>query len=69
MSPARSVDVLGQTLDDFCEAKGVGRVNFLKAEVEGFELAVFQGADRLLRERRLDYLCFEISKEPLKGRR
>ena len=67
VSPVHSVDVLSQTLDDFCEAEGIARVNFLKVDVEGLELAVFQGAERLLRERCVDYLCFEISKEPLKG--
>jgi len=67
VSPVHSVDVLSQTLDDFCEAEGIARVNFLKVDVEGLELAVFQGAERLLRERCVDYQCFEISIEPLKG--
>jgi FkbM family methyltransferase len=65
--PGQSIDVEGQTLDQFCEAEGVERINFLKVDVEGFEVAVFRGAERLLRDRRVDYLCFEISKEPLKG--
>ncbi len=35
--------------------------------MEGFELTVFRGAQQLLRTQRVDYLCFEISRDPLKG--
>ena len=39
----------------------------MKVDVEGFECSVFRGAERLLREHRVDYICFEISKGPLKS--
>lgn len=67
ISPHESIDVPACTLDEFCSREKIERVNFLKVDVEGFELAVFRGADRLLKEGRVDYLCFEISQEPLKG--
>jgi FkbM family methyltransferase len=67
VSPASSVDVPSYTLDEFCHSEKIERINFLKVDVEGFEHTVFQGAARLLRERRVDYICFEISQEPLKG--
>jgi len=67
VSPATSVDVPSCTLDEFCDSEKIAKVNFLKVDVEGFERAVFQGATRLLRERRVDCICFEISQEPLKG--
>lgn len=67
VSPSKSIDVPSCTLDEFCEFEKITRINFLKVDVEGFENAVFQGAARLLGERRLDYICFEISQEPLKG--
>lgn len=67
VSPCRSVEVPAYTLDKFCETKEIERVNFMKVDVEGLEHLVFRGARRLLRERRVDYICFEISKEPLKG--
>lgn len=67
LSPSQSVDVRGRTLDDFCDSQRIERINFLKVDAEGFELAVFAGARRLLRDRRVDYVCFEISKDPLKG--
>ena len=67
ISPNRSVDVAAVTLDKFCQSEGIERVHFMKVDVEGFELSVFNGAERLLREHRVDFLCFEISREPLKG--
>src|SRR6266849_3209453 len=65
--PSTAVDVPSVTLDQFCKRKGIERINFLKVDVEGFEMSVFVGAQRLLREHRVDYICFEISQEPLKG--
>lgn len=67
VSPRESVEVPAQTLDRFCEAERIQRISFLKVDVEGYELSVFRGAERLLKEHRIDYICFEISKEPLKG--
>jgi FkbM family methyltransferase len=67
ISPTQSVDVPATTLDDFCTSQGIDHIHFLKVDVEGFEVAVFQGAKRLLREHRVDYICFEISQDPLKG--
>lgn len=67
VSPSRSVEVPAHTLDQFCDAQRIERINFLKVDVEGFELSVFTGAKRLLHEHRVDYICFEISKDPLTG--
>jgi FkbM family methyltransferase len=67
ISPSGVVDVAGQTLDRFCDERGIKRINFLKVDVEGFEWAVFRGAQTLLQEGRIDHICFEISQDPLKG--
>jgi FkbM family methyltransferase len=67
ISPAKSVDVPSCTLDAFCHSEKIEKINFLKVDVEGFEKAVFQGAAELLRERRVECVCFEISQAPLKG--
>lgn len=67
VSPRESVEVPAQTLDRFCDTERIQRISFLKVDVEGYELSVFRGAERLLKEHRVDYICFEISKEPLKG--
>lgn len=67
LSPSASLEVPACCLDRFCEAESLERINFLKVDVEGFEVSVFLGAQRLLREHRVDYICFEISQEPLRG--
>lgn len=51
------------TLDAFAEAHGVDRVRLLKIDVEGYEPEVLRGADRLLRERRVELVLFEYSPE------
>jgi FkbM family methyltransferase len=67
VSSCGSAEVLAHALDEFCEHQQIGHINFLKVDVEGFELSVFRGAERLLSKRRIDYICFEISQEPLKA--
>ena len=66
-TPSDSLEVAAETLDHFCRAQQIEQINFFKVDVEGFEKSVFLGARRLLEERRVDYVCFEISQDPLKG--
>ncbi len=44
----RSVSVETCTLDDFCESRGVERVDFIKCDVEGHEIEVLEGARRTI---------------------
>jgi FkbM family methyltransferase len=67
VSPTKSIDVPSRTLDEFCHSEKIERINFLKVDVEGFEEAVFRGAAELLRDRRIDFVCFEVSQAPLLG--
>jgi FkbM family methyltransferase len=66
-TPTSSVEVPSYALDKFCEQQQIEHINFLKVDVEGFELAVFRGAETLLKEQRIDYICYEIAKVPLKS--
>jgi FkbM family methyltransferase len=67
VQPGKRVMVKGQTLDDFASEAGVDRVAFCKIDVEGFEADVFAGAERMLSEKRIDVICFELSEDPLAG--
>jgi FkbM family methyltransferase len=67
IEPTKSILVEGITIDAFCAAREIDHVDFLKVDVEGFEAVVFRGSTRMLRERRIDAICFEISRDPLKG--
>jgi FkbM family methyltransferase len=49
-----------ETIDRFCEAEAVARIDFLKLDVEGHELSVLRGARRMLDERRVSVLQFEF---------
>jgi FkbM family methyltransferase len=49
------------TLDAFCEARQIERIDFLKIDTEGYELNVLRGAERLLKERRIKMIQFEFN--------
>jgi FkbM family methyltransferase len=60
-NPSRAselIDVEVVTLDEFAETERLNDVAFIKCDVEGHELAVFQGGQRLL-ERQQPVLLFE----------
>jgi FkbM family methyltransferase len=44
------LDVRTETLDDICRDREIRPVHFIKCDVEGHELEVFQGAEKILRE-------------------
>lgn len=54
------------TLDRFAADNAIGRIDFLKIDVEGFEQEVLAGATTLLRERRIGGLIFEVSPSVLR---
>jgi FkbM family methyltransferase len=54
------IDVPVTTLDAHAAAEGLDRIDFLKIDVEGFELGVIRGARALLRAKRVDRILLEI---------
>ena len=64
-SPNRNYDyetfeVLVQRLDDVAQRDGVEKINILKIDVQGAELGVLQGAERLLSQNRIDVIYCEV---------
>lgn len=55
---AQSIEV--ETVDRFCEQRGIDRVDILKSDTEGFDLEVLRGATRLLRARRIGFVYVEV---------
>lgn len=55
-----SVDVDMETLDDFCERHEVSKIDFLKIDTEGNELAVLEGAQAMLSGGGIDVIQFEF---------
>ena len=54
------IEVETQTLDTFCETKGIADIDILKLDVEGAELNVLKGATRKLTEKRIRLILAEV---------
>jgi len=65
--PRETRTVEAVALDDYCRAREIERIDFLKVDVEGAELEVFQGASRLFEQQRIGAVLFEIAKPMLEG--
>ena len=65
--PVATESVKITTLDSFVRDNKIGKVDFLKIDVEGYEHDVLEGAKELLSRGKVKYLSFEISDIPLKG--
>jgi FkbM family methyltransferase len=52
------VDVL--TLDDYCAARSIDRIDVLKTDTQGFDLDVIKGAQRMIEKRAIHLICTEI---------
>ena len=59
--PKGLVEVTCTTLDAYCSAHGIDRVDYLKVDTEGNDFNVLRGAEALLREGRVRYLQFEYN--------
>lgn len=65
--PETTLQVPAISIDTFTLDRGIYEIDLLKVDVEGFEKFVFEGTRAVLREHRVKYICFEISKDPLDG--
>lgn len=54
------VPVLCHTLDSILNEQRIGKVDLIKVDVEGFESAVFEGAEKLLTSDRPPFIIFEF---------
>lgn len=63
-----SFDVPLTTIDSYCAANGIDRVDHLKIDTEGHDLFVLRGAQRMLQERRIGAVQFEFSEMNLISR-
>jgi FkbM family methyltransferase len=48
------------SLDLFCELEKISRINWIKIDVQGFELSVFKGMKRLLTNKQVNNILFEF---------
>jgi FkbM family methyltransferase len=57
----RSISIKSTTLDQFCEERGIGRVDVLKIDTEGFDHVVLQGARELLQRQAIKFVYVEFN--------
>ena len=55
----QEIQVLKNTVDNYCIQQRIERINFLKIDVEGGELDVLTGAETYLKKGKIDYIQFE----------
>jgi FkbM family methyltransferase len=60
LSPDEVIEVPVTTLEAHAAAEGLDRIDFLKIDVEGFELSVLRGARSLLADRKIDRIMLEV---------
>lgn len=49
-----------KTLDDFCAENQISHIDFLKIDVEGFEMEVLKGASKMIEANKIQYIQFEF---------
>jgi hypothetical protein len=49
------------TLDDYCAERSLEKIDFIKIDTEGHELAVLQGGKQLIKSGRLPLIQFEFN--------
>lgn len=70
LRPAQGTYAVPQvTLDSFTAQRGIDTVDFIKIDVEGYDLHVLEGATRLLSEQRVTMFMFEYNAPWIDSRR
>jgi FkbM family methyltransferase len=49
------------TIDDYCAARGIERVDILKSDTQGFDLEVIKGAQRMIDNRAIHLIFMEVT--------
>jgi FkbM family methyltransferase len=57
--PYETVDTI--KLDDFCNKNSIDKIDFLKLDIEGFELLALKGAYQMIMNKKINFIQIEIS--------
>ena len=56
-----SFEITIETIDNFCQQNAISQIDFLKIDTEGHELAVLQGAKKMIAEQKIPIIQFEFN--------
>jgi FkbM family methyltransferase len=56
------------TLDEFCNANHIQKIDFIKMDVEGYELNILRGGSRLINSNAIDFIQFEFGFPSIESR-
>ncbi len=59
-SGREAIPIKMTSVDAYCAKHGICRVNLLKSDTEGYEMAVFEGAKSMLSSRSIDAILVEV---------
>jgi FkbM family methyltransferase len=48
------------TVDDYCNRKGIGHIDILKSDTQGYDLEVLRGASQMLKDKRINLIYLEV---------
>lgn len=55
--------VVIETIDRFCEKNKIEKIDYLKMDIEGYEYKALLGAQKMIKEKKIDYIQFEIGED------
>lgn len=50
------------TIDSYCEKNNINQIDFLKIDVEGYELEVLKGAEKMIEQNKIPLIQFEFNR-------
>lgn len=56
------------TLDEFCKTNHIRKIDFMKMDVEGYELNILRGGSKLINTAAIDYIQFEFGFPSIESR-
>lgn len=59
-STKEKITVKTNTIDNFCKTENIDKINILKIDVQGADIMVLKGAEKTLREKKIDLIFVEV---------